>query len=63
MLPLRFLKNIMLLNIYPNNLEEFLIKWKNYLHTDNTWEPMDNLVGCEAAMKVFKVCLKSQHSL
>merc|ERR1712137_560525 len=34
--------------------EEFLIKWKNYSYTENTWEPMEHLDGCDAAMDAFK---------
>mmetsp|Transcript_38796 Transcript_38796/g.66578 ORF Transcript_38796/g.66578 Transcript_38796/m.66578 type:complete len:107 (-) Transcript_38796:78-398(-) len=37
-----------------DGVEEFLIKWRNYSYKENTWEPIDNLVGCNAAMKAFK---------
>mmetsp|Transcript_32977 Transcript_32977/g.51122 ORF Transcript_32977/g.51122 Transcript_32977/m.51122 type:complete len:96 (-) Transcript_32977:46-333(-) len=33
--------------------EEFLIKWKDYSYQDNSWEPADNLVGCDEAMDRF----------
>lgn len=37
--------------------EQFLIKWKSYSYTENTWEPLDNLVGCEKAMEAFQVSI------
>ena len=36
--------------------EEFLIKWNNYSYTENTWEPIEHLDGCDAAMEAFRVC-------
>ena len=25
---------------------KYLVKWEGYADKDNTWEPMENLVGC-----------------
>lgn len=41
-----------------NKKEEFLIKWRGWQWKDNTWEPIENLAGCEAAMEAFLVLHK-----
>jgi len=32
---------------------EYLVKWKNWDHSDNTWEPVDNL-DCDDIIKQFE---------
>ena len=33
--------------------KEWLVKWKDYGHKDNTWEPLSNLSGCESYIRRF----------
>ncbi|KAL3226050.1 hypothetical protein MRX96_025268 [Rhipicephalus microplus] len=33
---------------------EYLIRWKNFGPSEDTWEPRKNLVGCEALLKEFE---------
>ena len=33
--------------------QNYLIKWKNYPHTDNTWEPLKNLTNCQKLLRKF----------
>ena len=33
----------------------YLIKWQNYDHSANTWEPVSNLYACELVKK-FHMC-------
>lgn len=33
---------------------EYRIKWKNYPHKSNTWEPVDNLIDCQSAIDEFE---------
>lgn len=37
-----------------NGKAKFLVKWENYPSTSNTWEPLENLVGCEKALQKFE---------
>ena len=34
---------------------QFLVKWVGYEVKDNTWEPIENLAGCEDMIVAFKV--------
>ena len=34
---------------------EFLIKWKDYPHEENTWEPKDNLKHAQKLFKQFRI--------
>ena len=44
--------------------QNYLIKWKNYSHTDNTWESLKNLTDCQRLLKKFhrnqKIVRKNQ---
>ena len=44
--------------------QSYLIKWKNYSHTDNTWESLKNLADCQRLLKKFhrnqKIVKKNQ---
>ena len=44
--------------------QSYLIKWKNYSHTDNTWESLKNLTDCQRLLKKFhrnqKIVRKNQ---
>ena len=33
--------------------QKYFIKWKNYLHTDNTWESFRNLKECKKLLREF----------
>ena len=33
---------------------EYLIKWKDYDHTENTWEPSSHLTGCQEELEVYR---------
>ena len=37
-----------------NGYTEYLVKWRNYDHVENTWEPLDNLGEAEKAIKLFE---------
>lgn len=37
---------------------EFLIKWRGYHSADNSWEPEENLIGCENAIKEYQATQK-----
>ena len=32
---------------------KYLVKWEGWADKDNTWEPMDNLVGCAAQIREY----------
>ena len=32
----------------------YLVKWKGYSYEENTWEPIENLEGCQSLIKVFE---------
>lgn len=34
---------------------EYNVEWEGYSANENTWEPVDNLVDCDRALKVFEV--------
>jgi hypothetical protein len=33
---------------------EYLVKWKGYPHTENTWEPETNLMNCQQRLREFR---------
>ncbi|KAL1507093.1 hypothetical protein AB1Y20_007951 [Prymnesium parvum] len=35
-------------------VSQFLVKWVGYESKDNTWEPIENLAGCEDIIADFK---------
>lgn len=37
-----------------NKKEYYYIKWKDYSSIDNTWEPIENLLGLEEMIEDFK---------
>ena len=37
-----------------NGTAEYLVKWKNYGDHENTWEPNENMVHCEAMIERFE---------
>jgi hypothetical protein len=41
---------------FPNYYKdiEYLVKWKDYPTSDNTWEPENNLVNCKQMLKAYK---------
>ena len=32
---------------------KYLVKWKNFEHTENTWEPIEHLMGSQQLLAVF----------
>jgi len=34
--------------------KEYLVKWKGYPHSENTWEPRENLVDCPDVLQAFR---------
>lgn len=44
-------------------VEEYLIRWKNFGPSEDTWEPRRNLVGCEALLKEFEENLAKAEEL
>lgn len=38
-----------------DGIAKFLVKWENYPTSANTWEPLENLVGCEKALQKFEL--------
>ena len=32
----------------------YLVRWEGYDHTEDTWEPLDNLESCQAKMQDFR---------
>lgn len=38
-----------------DGIAKFLVKWENYPKSANTWEPLENLIGCEKALKKFEL--------
>ena len=39
--------------------QQWLIKWKNYGHEENTWEPIEHLTDCQPLLRQFQ----QQHSM
>jgi hypothetical protein len=39
--------------IYDNDTE-YLIKWKGYDNSENTWEPIENLTGCKQLLEEYQ---------
>ena len=33
---------------------EFLVKWKGYLESENTWEPEDHLLNCQGKLNYYR---------
>lgn len=48
------IERIVAKEIDDNGKAKFLVKWENYPSTSNTWEPLENLVGCEKALQKFE---------
>jgi hypothetical protein len=40
--------------------QRYLIKWKGYLHSENTWEPVQNLGNCQMILRQFRRTAKSR---
>jgi hypothetical protein len=38
----------------------YLVKWKGYNTSENTWEPIENLIGCHQLIQQY--CLKGNQS-
>ena len=36
-----------------NGVVQYLVKWKGWDHTDNTWEPTDNL-NCQVVWNLYR---------
>jgi hypothetical protein len=34
--------------------QQFLVKWKGYPSSDNTWEPLKNLTNCRLLLREFQ---------
>lgn len=41
-------------------VQEYLIKWENFVHEENTWEPQTNLVNCPQLLDTFEKQLARQ---
>ncbi|KAL1507092.1 hypothetical protein AB1Y20_007951 [Prymnesium parvum] len=44
-------------------VSQFLVKWVGYESKDNTWEPIENLAGCEDIIADFKEREKTRQLL
>ena len=40
--------------MWEKGLRKYLVKWEGWDAKDNTWEPMDNLVGCAPQIRAFE---------
>lgn len=40
--------------------QRYLIKWKGYPHSENTWEPIQNLGNCQMVLRQFRRTAKSR---
>lgn len=40
--------------------QRYLIKWKGYPHSENTWEPIQNLGNCQIILRQFRRTAKSR---
>jgi transposase InsO family protein len=47
----------------PPSKRQFLVKWLNYPSSDNTWEPQNNLTGCENYLEDYWRARKAQKGL
>lgn len=43
--------------------QRYLIKWKGYPHSENTWEPIQNLGNCQMVLRQFRRTAKSRRHL
>ena len=47
------IKKIIDLGLIDNNKQKYFVKWKNYLYSNNTWEPIKNLHYSEELRKFY----------
>jgi hypothetical protein len=48
--------------ILEKNDQQYLVKWKRYFTTENTWEPKDNLDDCDNLIQKFHQDQENQRS-
>ena len=40
--------------------QRYLVKWKGYPHSENTWEPKEHLTNCQTALQRFRHATRSR---